>query len=401
MADALTLPEPQASGSALLRLRPAEQPRTEAPRAPAANQNRRRVRLFAMLGAAVLVGAAGWGVHWLLVGQNKVSTDNAYVGADTAVVTPQLAASVTRVLVSETQTVKAGQVLVVLDDSDARLAVANAQAALGQAERKVRAYFADQQALGGQFAARQADVSRADAQIASSAADLSRAQVELARRQALATSGAVSGDELTEAQNKLATAKAALDAARAAKVEAQAQSIAARGTQSANAVLIDGASVEGNPEVAAAQAKLAQAQLDLSRTVIRAPTDGVIARKAVEVGQQVAVGAALMDVVPVRTAYVDANFKEVQLKAVRIGQPVTLTSDLYGSHVTYHGRVAGLAGGTGAAFALLPAQNATGNWIKVVQRLPVRISLDPAELQQRPLRVGLSMKATIDVAGRG
>jgi membrane fusion protein (multidrug efflux system) len=156
--------------------------------------------------------------------------------------------------------------------------------------------------------------------------------------------------------------------------------------------------VDANPEVAAAKAHLAQAELDLSRTVIRAPVDGVVARKNVEIGQQVQVGQALMDVTPIGSAYVDANFKEVQLKQVRIGQPVTLTSDLYGKGVKYHGHVVGLAGGTGAAFSLLPAQNATGNWIKVVQRLPVRVALDPGELSHRPLRVGLSMDATIDVA---
>ena len=156
--------------------------------------------------------------------------------------------------------------------------------------------------------------------------------------------------------------------------------------------------MDSNPEVAAAKAHLAQAQLDLARTVLRAPVDGVIARKNVEVGQQLQVGQTLMDVTPVGSAYVDANFKEVQLKKVRIGQPVVLTSDLYGKGVKYHGRVTGLAGGTGAAFALLPAQNATGNWIKVVQRLPVRIAIAPADLRRHPLRVGLSMGATIDVA---
>ncbi len=398
MAETIILPEPSAAVPNLLRLRVAEQTRTETPHHP--GPDKRRVRLFALLGAAVLVGAAGWGAHWFLVDRGKVSTDNAYVGAETAEVTPRVGGAVSQVLAFETQPVKAGQVLVVLDDADARLAVANAQAALGQAERKVRAYFADAQALGGQLQARQADIARTDAQITSASADVDRAAVELKRRQALAASGAVSGDELTEAQNRLQPTTAALEAARAARTSAQAQAAAAKGTSAANDVLINGASVDTNPEVAAAQAHLAQAELDLSRTVIRAPVDGVIARKNVEVGQQVPVGQALMDVVPVRSAYVDANFKEVQLNKVRIGQPVVLTSDLYGPSVKYHGRVVGLAGGTGAAFSLLPAQNATGNWIKIVQRLPVRVSLDPAELQRRPLRVGLSMQATIDVAAK-
>ena len=398
MAETLSLSEPPAAGPTLLRLRVAEDVKTAA--APPRSLKSRRAQLFGILGAAVLVGAGAWGVHWFVADRGKVSTDNAYVGADTAQVTPRVAGAVTQVLVSDTQAVKAGEVLVVLDDSDARLAVANAQAALGQAERKVKGLFADAQALGGQVQARQADVTRADAQITSSRADVDRASIELKRRQALAASGAVSGDELTDAQNRLATATAALQAAQASKVQAQAQIVAAQGTRSANDALISGASIDANPEVAAAKARLAQAQLDLSRTVIRAPVDGVVARKNVEVGQQVPVGQALMDVVPVRSAYVDANFKEVQLNKVRIGQPVVLTSDLYGPSVKYHGRVVGLAGGTGAAFSLLPAQNATGNWIKIVQRLPVRVSLDPAELQRRPLRVGLSMQATIDVAAK-
>ncbi len=348
----------------------------------------------------MLIAAAGWGAYWFVAERGNVTTNNAYVGADTAEVTPRVAGAVDQVLVSDTQPVRAGQVLVVLDDSDAKLALANAQAALGQAERKVKSYFADAQALGGQVDARRADVARADAQIASSNADVERASVELKRRQALAASGAVSGDELTDAQNRLSTATAALQAAQAARTQAQAQIVTAQGSRSANDALITGASVDSNPEVAAAKARVAQAELDLSRTVIRAPVDGVVARKNVEVGQQVQIGQTLMDVTPVASAYVDANFKEVQLKQVHVGEPVVLTSDLYGKGVKFHGRVAGLAGGTGAAFSLLPAQNATGNWIKVVQRLPVRVTLDPAELKAHPLRVGLSMDATIDVRAR-
>ncbi len=164
-------------------------------------------------------------------------------------------------------------------------------------------------------------------------------------------------------------------------------------------MLISGASVDSNPEVAAARARLAAAELALARTVLRAPVAGVVTRKSVEVGQQVQIGAPLMAITPITQAYVDANFKEVQLKKVAVGQPVVLTSDLYGDGVKFHGWVRGLSGGTGAAFSLIPAQNASGNWIKVVQRLPVRIRLDPAELARHPLRVGLSMKATVDVSG--
>jgi membrane fusion protein (multidrug efflux system) len=181
--------------------------------------------------------------------------------------------------------------------------------------------------------------------------------------------------------------------------QAHANLRAAQGQREANLVLISGTPLDQNPEVAAARARLDAAKLALERTVIRSPIDGVVSKKQVQVGQEVQAGTPLMTVVPVNAVYVDANFKEVQLKKVRIGQPVTLTSDLYGGGVKFHGRVVGLSGGTGSAFSLIPAQNASGNWIKVVQRLPVRIALDPKELAEHPLRVGLSMKAKIDVSG--
>jgi membrane fusion protein (multidrug efflux system) len=361
---------------------------------PASN----RLRLFAILGGAIALIALIVVGYWLLIGQFKVTTDNAYVDADTALITPQVAGQIAKVMVAETQPVKAGDVLVQIDDTDAKIALAQAQAQLGQAQRKVRGYFANAEALGGQVASRQAGIVRADAQIAAAQSDLDRAQTELGRRERLAASGAVSGDELTQAQNQFTTARAALAQARAAKVQALADTTAAAGTRDVNAALISGAPVDANPEVAAAQARVDQAQLDLDRTVLRAPFDGVIAKKQLSVGQRVAVGANLMTVVPIEKAYVDANFKEVQLKKVRIGQPVIVTSDYWGSGVKFHGAVVGMAGGTGAAFSLIPAQNATGNWIKVVQRLPVRIALRPDELHDHPLRVGLSTTATIDVS---
>jgi len=360
----------------------------------------RRGQLLTLLGAVVLIGVVVWLLWWLAVASREVATDNAYVGAEVAQVTPLISGPVAKVLVSETQSVAAGQPLVLLDDADARIAVAQASAELGQAERRVKGYFANAQTTAAQEAARTADVARANADIASAEADLTRARTDLARRQALARSGAVSGDELTSAQDKFSTAQAALVAARAARSQALANRAAAGGSHSAATVLVAGAAVDDNPEVAAARAKLDAAQLALQRTVIRAPVAGIVSRKQVEVGQQVQAGTPLMAITPIDQAYVDANFKEVQLKKVAVGQPVTLTSDLYGSGVKFHGRVKGLAGGTGAAFSLIPAQNASGNWIKVVQRLPVRITLDPAELQRHPLRVGLSMTATIDVSGR-
>jgi len=303
-----------------------------------------------------------------------------------------------RVNVVDTQAVKTGQVLVVIDDTDFRVALMEARAQLGQARRRVEGYFANDQALAGQVAARDADIAKADAQIASAQSDLDRAQTELARRQRLAASGAVSGDELTQAQNQFATARAALASARAGKVLAAANRGAAVGSKGVNSALIVGSPVDENPEVMAAEANVRTAQLNLDRTVLTAPFDGVVAKKQVALGQRAQVGQTLMSIVPVSKVYVDANFKEVQLHKVRIGQPVTLTSDLYGGGVKFHGVVAGLAGGTGAAFSLIPAQNATGNWIKVVQRLPVRVTLDPGELARHPLRVGLSMNADIDVS---
>ncbi|WP_454716494.1 HlyD family secretion protein [Caulobacter segnis] len=368
------------------------------PAAPQAAANNKRRRQLTLLSGAVAIGVVGYGAYWLAFESHYVETDDAYVGAETAQVTALSPGPVAKIFVVETQAVKAGDPLVIIDDADARIAVAQAEAALGQAERKVKGYFANDTALGGQFEARQADVARADAQITAARSDVERARVDLSRRQALVGEGAVSGDELTTAQNRLANAQAALNAAQAGRAQALASRDAAIGTREVNTVLISGASVTENPEVKAAQARLDAARLTLARTVVRAPTDGIVARKSVQVGQQVAIGAPMMSVVPTTQAYVDANFKEVQLDKVVPGQPVILTSDLYGGGVKFHGKVRGLAGGTGSAFSLIPAQNASGNWIKVVQRVPVRIILDPADLAKHPLRVGLSMKAKIDVA---
>jgi membrane fusion protein (multidrug efflux system) len=372
----------------------AEAPVQAQPEAKAAPS--KRTKLFAGLGAVVLAAAAGYGARYELVGSHHVATENAYVNADVAQVTPLVAGAVERVEVHDTQAVRQGQVLMVLDDSDARINLAAAEAELARVQRRVRGYLATDQNLTAQIAARKAEQDSAAASLASAKADFERARIDLERRKALAGTGAVSGDELTRAQNAFLTAQAALTAAKAAQTQAEANRAAAIGSLAANTVLTEGTSLETNPEVAAAQAKVDQARLDLSRTVIRAPVDGVVARRNVQVGQRVAAGAQLMQIVPINAVYVDANFKEVQLRKVRIGQPVQLTADLYGGAVKYRGRVAGLAGGTGAAFSLIPAQNATGNWIKVVQRLPVRIAIDPADLKANPLRVGLSMKATVE-----
>ncbi len=366
---------------------PAE-PSKQAPPAakpPQKASGERRRRLFTILGLAIAIVALLYGAYWMLVGSRHVETDDAYVQASTAQVTALVSGALTSVPVNETQPVKKGQVLATIEDDDFRLAVDRARADLDQAERRVRQYFANDKALAAQTDARNSDIARAQS-------ELRRAEVEYNRRRNLAGAGAVSGDELTAAETTRATAQAALALAKANAVAASQQRVAA-------SVLIEGSDVAGNPEVVNAKARLAQAELDLGRTVVKAPVDGVVTRSTIEVGQKVAAGAPLMNIVPVQNAYVDANFKEVQLRKVRVGQPVTLTSDLYGSGVKFHGKVVGFSGGTGSAFAVIPAQNATGNWIKVVQRVPVRIALDPKELAQHPLRVGLSMKADIDIGG--
>ncbi len=373
------------------------QPAAAVATAPAANGARRK-RLFMILGGVVLAGALIWGLYYFLVGSRHVTTDNAYVNAYTAQVTALVAGPIVQAPVGETTVVKTGQVIAVIDPADFKLAVDRARAELGQAERRVGQYFANDEALAAQTAARGADIARAEAMLASARSDYSRAEVEYGRRRNLAESGAVSGDELTQAENRYQAAKAALAAAQAGLAQAKAAAAQSAGQQKAANALVAGTSAADNPEVAAARAKLAQAELDLARTTIRSPVDGVVARKSVVVGQKVANGAPVMSIVPIQTAYVDANFKEVQLRKVRPGQPVELTSDLYGKGVKVHGKVAGVGGGTGSAFALIPAQNATGNWIKVVQRVPVRIALDPKELAEHPLRVGLSMEAVIDIS---
>jgi len=365
-----------------------------------AENERRRNKLLIALGGVVGVAALTSGAYWFLYGSHFVSTDNAYAAVEIAQVTPEVGGTIREVRVTDTQTVSAGDILVVIDPTDARLALAQADAELGRAIRRVKGYVATDSGLAAQIAAREADEKRAAAQLASAEADFDRAKIDLQRREALAKSGSVSGDELTKAQNAFAAAEANLAASRAASEQARANRAAAIGNKAANAALIAESTVETNPEVALAKARRDQAAIDLERTVVRAPVDGVVAKRQVQIGQRVQAGTPLLAVVPVQQMHVDANFKEVQLENVRVGQPVTLEADIYGSSVLYHGTVEGFSGGSGAAFAAIPAQNATGNWIKVVQRLPVRIKLDPAELEAHPLKVGLSMTARIDTRER-
>ncbi len=350
------------------------------------------------LAAAIAIAAGGYGAYYYFIGSRYVTTDNAYTAAEIAEVTPAVGGIVQAVNVVDTQHVKKGDVLVQLDDTDAKLALAQAEADYGMAKRRVRSYLANDEGLAAQVKAREADEKQAQARLAAAQADFSKAKVDLTRREALVKSGSVSGEELTNARNGLVQAEANLNAAKATAAQAMANRLSTIGSKKANAAQIVDTTVETNPEVRLAQARLEQAKVDLARTVIKAPVDGVVAKRQVQVGQRVQIGAPLVSVVPLQNVHVDANFKEVELRDVKMGQPVEVTADLYGDKVVYHGVVSGLSGGTGSAFSMIPAQNATGNWIKVVQRLPVRITLDKHELEARPLQVGLSMEATIDTS---
>jgi membrane fusion protein (multidrug efflux system) len=347
----------------------------------AAAKRKRKKMLLGLAGTVKLLSLAYFAYDHYFASK-FISTDNAYTAVETAQVTPAIGGIVSEVRVTDTSYVHKGDILLVLDDIDARLALAQADAELGRAERRVRGYVANDASLAAQLAARAADEKRA-------AADLERATIDLQRRKNLAESGSVSGDELTKARNAYESAKASL-------AQARSNYSAAVGARSANAVLIENVTENTNPEVLLARARRDQAQVNLERTVIRAPVDGVVAKRSVQVGQQIQPGTPVLAIVPMAEMHVDANFKEDQLERVRIGQPVEITSDLYGNSVKYRGTVVGLSGGTGSTFAAIPAQNATGNWIKVVQRVPVRIKLEQADLQANPLQAGLSMEATID-----
>jgi membrane fusion protein (multidrug efflux system) len=375
-------------------------PSMEQQDAGAAQASRQAARKLWLKRLAIVVaaGAVLFGLYYLLWGRNHVSTDNAYVNAEMAQVTPLISATTLSVHVKDTQFVRKGTVLVELDPANAEIAVAQAEAELAEARRRFRQAQATGSALSAQVSARAADIAQARAQLTAAQADAEKTRIDLSRRQALAGTGAVSEEELTSARKAHAAARAAVASAQAAIVQTQATRESAAGEFAANDALVRGSTVESDPSVRAAKAKLAAAQLDVVRTTIRAPIDGVVTRRLVQVGQRVQQGSPIMTIVPLDRVYVDANFKERQLRRVKVGMPAQVTADLYGSSVTYHGKVVGFAGGTGASMAIIPAQNATGNWIKVVQRLAVRIELDPKELAQHPLRVGLSTEVTIDLS---
>jgi membrane fusion protein (multidrug efflux system) len=338
---------------------------------PPANGGRRRRTIVWLLVAFALAGAA-YGAWWALEGRYTEFTDDAYVAGHVVQITPQVAGTVVAVRAEDTAYVRAGQVLVELDKADAEVALAQAEAQLARSVRQVRTLFATDAQLAANVKLREAE--------------LARAREDVARRERAIAGGAVSAEDLGHARDAVRSAQAAL--------------VAAREQLAAGRALTDRTTLADHPEVQAAAAKLREAYLALARTELPAPVAGFVAKRSVQVGQRVAAGTPLMAVVPLDAVWVDANFKESQLAHVREGQPVLLHADLYGDEVAYHGRVAGFAAGTGSAFALLPAQNATGNWIKVVQRLPLRIALDARELAAHPLHLGLSMRAEIDTHGR-
>ncbi|MCC7459069.1 MAG: HlyD family efflux transporter periplasmic adaptor subunit [Nitrospira sp.] len=353
--------------------------------APAATGYGTPGRRKALLGVAAVVALAaiGYGAYWGLVLRQHESTDNAYVQAPMVQITSQVAGTVVAVLADDTDAVKAGQPLVRLDPADARLALERAEAQLAQTVREVRTLYANNAALDATVKLRRAEVTR-------TLSDVARAADDVARRKPLMASGAVAGEEMRHAEAALAASNSALAAARSALAAAQEQA-------ASNRALTDGTSVEKHPNVERTAAAVREAWLNLQRTELPAPVAGQVARRTVQVGQRITPGTPLMSVIPLDQVWVEANFKEGQLRHMRIGQPVKLWADLYGSRIEYDGRVVGVGAGTGAAFALLPAQNATGNWIKVVQRVPVRVEIDPKQLAAHPLRVGLSMEATVDL----
>ena len=357
-----------------------------APARPEPLPRRRRTALLAIAGVVGLAAVAA-GVYWALVLNHYESTDNAYVQGNLVQITPQVGGTVLAIYADDTDQVKAGAPLVRLDATDAQVALDQAKAQLAQTVREVRVMYANNSTLSAQIALRESEVTRVNA-------DLERAQDDLNRRAPLVATGAVGKEEFDHAASQLAALKSGL-------ASAQSALVAAREQLASNQSMTDGVAVEQHPNVQRAAARVREAWLALARASLPAPLDGVVAKRNVQVGQRVAAGAPLMTLVPLSDLWVDANFKEGQLRKLRIGQPATLEADVYGRKVEYHGKVVGLGAGTGSAFSLLPAQNATGNWIKVVQRVPVRIALDPKELAANPLRIGLSMEVKVDVGNTG
>jgi membrane fusion protein (multidrug efflux system) len=345
-------------------------PAAEAPTTPDGKPRARRLG-FIILGIIVLIGAIGYGVMHLLAPPAE-DTDDAYVGGNVVAITARQGGTVIALHADNTQAVKRGDALIDLDHAQQDVALAAAEARLGEAVRAIRST--------------QSAVAEGSAEIAKAQTDLTRAQADYARRKAASSSGAISGEELSHAADAVTAARAALNLAQARRGQA--------------ASTVAGTDVANNPQVLSAIAMVRKAAIDRAYMSIKAPVAGVVAQRTVQLGQQVAPGTPLMAVVPLDSLWIDANFRETQLAHLRVGQPVEIVADVYGSGVTFHGKVLGLGAGSGSAFSLLPPQNASGNWIKIVQRVPVRIALDPKELKAHPLRVGLSAKVTVSTSDR-
>jgi membrane fusion protein (multidrug efflux system) len=336
------------------------------------NPNKRRA-VLAGITIAFIAASVGYGAYYLLVASKHAETDNAYVGGNLVNVSSQVSGSVIEIGADETQMVRAGAELVRLDPADAAINLAQAEARLGTAVRQQRERYTN--------------VAQYEAVITQRRIAVKTAQDDLARRAPLAEDNVVSGEDVAHARRAVEDAQAALDVA-------TKQLAAAR-------VSVAGVAPAEHPAVLAAKADYLAAWLAARRNAIVAPVTGFIAKRSVQVGSRIAPGAPLLSIVPLDRLWIDANFKESELRAIRVGQAATIEADIYGSKVAYHGKVVGLGAGTGSAFSLLPAQNATGNWIKVVQRVPVRIALDPKELQAHPLRIGLSTTVDVDISEQG
>ena len=368
------------------------QPQVSTPLPPSPSnptpQQRKRKKALLMLAAVIALIAIAWTAWHFLVGRWSEDTEDAYVQGNVVTVTPQTGGTVVAIGAEDGQKVIAGQVLVRFDAADADAAYAQAEAGLANAVRQIRGVYRAVDAGQAEVQARFAAVRQAQAALASAKADV-------ARRSGLVASGAVSAEELAHARTELATAQAML-------ASAQAAVAGARENVERNRALVDNAAgIRDNPQVAAAAAQLRQAWLNKQRTEVISPIDGFVAKRTVQLGQRIAPGTPLMAVIPLQDVWVDANFKETQLNKLRLGQRVEMTSELYGEDVVYHGKLQSLGLGTGSAFSILPAQNASGNWIKIVQRVPVRIEIEPKELQEHPLRLGLSMMVKVNLHDEG
>ncbi|WCG82322.1 multidrug efflux MFS transporter periplasmic adaptor subunit EmrA [Pectobacterium sp. A5351] len=342
----------------------------QVPKTPQRNKKQQRKRVLSLLTFIFVVLGCAWLGYWFLVLRHHQSTDDAYVAGNQIQIMAQISGSVTHVNVDNTDFVKQGQVLVELDPTDAQQAFERAKTGLANSVRQTHQLIINSKQYQANIELRQTE--------------LNKAQSDLSRREALGSANAIGREEVQHARDAVATAKAALEVARQ--------------QYQANQAMILDTPLEKQPAIQQASVEMRDAWLALQRTKIVSPIDGYVSRRSVQIGARISPTSALMAVVPANHLWVDANFKETQLANMRIGQPATVVADIYGDDVVYQGKVVGLDMGTGSAFSLLPAQNATGNWIKVVQRLPVRIELDPKQVAEHPLRIGLSALVNVDTA---